>query len=208
MAGSHQAVRCRAVGGSRFDIFADGTRWRLLRILRSHAGWLTEGRLAAKLTPVSSGRDGGTADGRRLRTQLRHTHLPKLADRELVAWDAAEGVVRRTESTATVVDQFGELMEIVAETPDLSAGVVADERRREVLDILDAEPEPISRTHLSHELAKHAGDGEQTVRDVSISLHHHHLPKLEEAGLLDYDTDAETVTYCGPPALPTALAEL
>jgi len=34
---------------------------------------------------------------------------------------------------------------------------------------------------------------ESTVHDVHVSLHHRHLPKLDDAGLLDYDHDDRTV---------------
>lgn len=204
MAGSHQDVHRRYVAGSTFDICADRTRWQLLRVLRSHAGWLTEGRLAAKLVAAIPGKDE-QADGRGLRVKLRHTHLPKLADRDLLAWNEGEGVVRRTETTAAVVDRFADAMEIVADTADLSARSLADERRREILALLGAEPGPLSRAQLARAIA--TDDGRHSVTDLSIALHHKHLPKLEDSGLVEYDPEAETVAYSGPPELPAALPE-
>lgn len=205
MAGSHQDVHRRRVAGSTFDICADRTRWQLLRVLRSHAGWLTEGRLAAKLVAATPARDEPAAADRGLRVQLRHTHLPKLADRDLVAWNEGEGTVRRTETTAAVVDRFADAMELVADAADLSAGGLADERRREILALLGAEPGPLSRSQLARAIA--TGEDSQSARDVSIALHHKHLPKLEDSGLVAYDTEAETVAYRGPPELPAALPE-
>lgn len=204
MAGSHQDVHRRQVAGSTFDICADRTRWQLLRVLRSHAGWLTEGRLAAKLVAANPGTDG-EADGRGLRVKLRHAHLPKLSDRDLLAWNEGEGVVRRTETTAAVVDRFADVMELVADTADLSASLLADERRREVLALLGAEPGPLTRTQVAQAIA--TGADRQSAGDVSIALHHNHLPKLEDAGLVEYDSEAETVAYSGPPELPAALPE-
>lgn len=204
MAGSHQDVHRRRVAGSSFDICADRTRWQLLRVLRSHPGWLTEERLAAKLVAATPDGDGSAAD-RGLRVELRHTHLPKLADRDLLAWNEAEGIVRRTETTAAVVDRFAAAMELVAETADLSPSLLADERRREILALLGAEPGPLSRSQLADAIAR--GADRQSARDVSIALHHNHLPKLEASGLVEYETEAETVAYSGPPELPAALPE-
>lgn len=34
---------------------------------------------------------------------------------------------------------------------------------------------------------------------IQIQLHHVHLPKLEDAGLVEYDTDRRTVTLCISP---------
>lgn len=41
---------------------------------------------------------------------------------------------------------------------------------------------------------------------VEVDLHHVHLPKLADAGVIEHDPVAETVRYDGPEALATLLA--
>jgi hypothetical protein len=43
----------------------------------------------------------------------------------------------------------------------------------------------------------------QTVADVRATLHHNHLPQLDDAGLVDHDPADGTVAYQGHPDLPT-----
>lgn len=41
---------------------------------------------------------------------------------------------------------------------------------------------------------------------VAIDLHHVHIPKLADAGVIEHDPVAETIRYDGPEALATLLA--
>lgn len=45
-------------------------------------------------------------------------------------------------------------------------------------------------------------------RDVELALHHFDLPKLIEAGLVDYDRRTAAVSYIGDPALETCFESL
>lgn len=86
--------------------------------------------------------------------------------------------------------------------------VLADERRRHVL----------------YYLIEHAG-GEAGVADVAAhlrsvessapsadpetirtELHHRHLPRMEEAGLVDYDAPEAKIRYLGDPLVEDCLA--
>lgn len=209
MAGSKQNARRRETGALPFDVCADRTRWRLLRILQLQSGWITEGRLAAKLEAATADREEGTDANRRHRIRLRHTHLPKLADRNLLVWDEAEGRVRGTERTATVVDEFADLVELAGGEDGPPLDAFADERRRSVLALVETESGPVPRAQLAKAIATGDGPGstQSSVRAVEIDLHHHHLPKLAAAEVVEYDADEGTVTYCGPPQLPAALPE-
>jgi hypothetical protein len=42
--------------------------------------------------------------------------------------------------------------------------------------------------------------------DVASALHHVHLPKLEAAGVVDYDVRSDTIRYHGQPLLEEGLA--
>lgn len=37
--------------------------------------------------------------------------------------------------------------------------------------------------------------GTRDTESLRVELHHHHLPKLENAGLIEYDDRTETVRY-------------
>lgn len=97
---------------------------------------------------------------------------------------------------------------------------LAKERRRVVLDSLaEAEP-PVPVDDLARRVAARerrgdrAGEGEPgpgppegAVRRAHVSLHHTHLPKLEEAGLLDYDPDDQVVREAADPSALPGLGE-
>lgn len=77
---------------------------------------------------------------------------------------------------------------------DTVLALLADRRRRRVLDYL--------RDHGAgsaslEELVSHlAGDDGSPARErLGLSLRHVHLPKLAEAGVLDYDREAGRVRY-------------
>lgn len=50
------------------------------------------------------------------------------------------------------------------------------------------------------------GDASPTRESIELDLHHTHLPKLADAGFVEYDTRQGTVRYDEPPALQEWLA--
>lgn len=77
---------------------------------------------------------------------------------------------------------------------------IADRRRREILDILQQQETPVDRRDLAEEVATAERDtdpadlSEHAIESVEITLHHNHLPRLDEAGFLTYDTQQNLVT--------------
>lgn len=75
------------------------------------------------------------------------------------------------------------------------------EHRRAVVAIL-SETSPLSRPELTVRLAARVVDGETTSRlpdedtrrRLRLGLHHNHLPKLSEAGVVEYDDRQVTAT--------------
>jgi hypothetical protein len=57
----------------------------------------------------------------------------------------------------------------------------------------------------TRERAIPARDTPDSADSVRVSLVHAHLPRLADLGILDYDTETETVTYYGNPALESFL---
>lgn len=68
--------------------------------------------------------------------------------------------------------------------------LLADEERRALLAILLERDDETSLDDLRARLAERIGDE----RHAGVRLHHVHLPKLDEAGLLNYDTETHVVT--------------
>ncbi|WP_440771116.1 DUF7344 domain-containing protein [Natronorubrum sp. DTA28] len=84
--------------------------------------------------------------------------------------------------------------------------LLADRRRRAVLEYLDDTDEPVSLNELADHVALEeqgwargaiAGCGDAllgTRRRVRISLRHHHVPKLAAADVVEFDLEANTVS--------------
>ncbi|MFC7081107.1 DUF7344 domain-containing protein [Halorussus caseinilyticus] len=79
--------------------------------------------------------------------------------------------------------------------------VLADGYRRRVLAYLDDTDDGIAAFS---ELVEHVADdsdGESTDdhERIAVNLHHNHLPKLEDANVVEYDPRSEVVRYRGDP---------
>ncbi|WP_340674441.1 DUF7344 domain-containing protein [Natrinema zhouii] len=69
--------------------------------------------------------------------------------------------------------------------------LLADTTNRAVLTVLTDASHGLSVTEIAEQLVlEDEGNIEQTV----ISLHHNHLPRLDEAGFIKYDCDESIVT--------------
>ncbi|MFB9807689.1 hypothetical protein ACFFQF_21850 [Haladaptatus pallidirubidus] len=93
------------------------------------------------------------------------------------------------------------MMDKNSSTDELTASdlhsLLAVERRRLVLDILTGIITTVELRELATEIAERE-DGtdvadEDTIEHVIIELHHNHLPRLDDAGLVDYDPDSHTI---------------
>ena len=75
------------------------------------------------------------------------------------------------------------------------------ERRRTVLDIVEDRSPPLDLGTLATAVgAVELDDVEPdpaTIERISITLHHNHLPRLADAGVLDYDPTSNHVTAVG-----------
>lgn len=86
--------------------------------------------------------------------------------------------------------------------------LLAADRRQLALDLLAGQTTSIELEELAAGVAARE-DGadrvdEEAVQRVAISLHHCHLPKLAESGLLDYDPTTRQVDPKGTTQLPGA----
>jgi hypothetical protein len=76
--------------------------------------------------------------------------------------------------------------------------LLSSNRRRAALEELAVRSAPVELDELAATIAERETDGravdEARVECVAISLHHNHLPKMNDLGLVDYDTATNRVT--------------
>lgn len=74
--------------------------------------------------------------------------------------------------------------------------LLAAERRRLALDVLAGSSVPVDLEELARRIAEresgNPADG-RTVERVAVSLHHAHLPRMDEVGVLDYDPEENRI---------------
>lgn len=200
-------VPTRSRSNSRTDVLAalsNGRRRRILAAL-DRASPATEQELARLVAAAE--REARPADVERehvrsIRIDLRHAQLPALADADLVAWDRAEETVI---GTARMVLPDGDVRTVVELDDDVWDDLfecLASRRRRIVLDTVRADDDRMAREDLAHEVARREDGGSS--EEVLTSLHHVHLPKLADAGLVEVGSDGGSVSYDGPSVLAVA----
>lgn len=204
-----QEARRREMYTQLFDLLADETRRRIIRVLQGNSGPISEQRLAERLAAMES--DSGKTKSETAETlsvRLYHVHLPKLAESELIEWDRTAQTVFRSDYPLDEIHRFEE--RISTNGWGSIASALADGRRRRALAILEARDEPITREELADELASREASGQRAeplIEKISLQLHNHYLPKLEEVDLVRYDPDESTVEYRGPSTLTRVLPE-
>ena len=95
----------------------------------------------------------------------------------------------------------------VALTPSIETvfQILRDERRCDICRFLVTDaPGVVTVDEIADELA----DDERDRRRLALNCHHRHLPKLDDAGLIEYDPRSNTVRYWGQPTLEKWLEHL
>jgi hypothetical protein len=90
---------------------------------------------------------------------------------------------------------------LAAVTSELSANerhrLLSAERRRLALDVVTNRSTPLDLGAVARAVATRETDADvpddATVERVAISLHHVHLPKLHDAGVVRYDTETNQI---------------
>lgn len=74
--------------------------------------------------------------------------------------------------------------------------LLASNRRRAILRYLSARPgEPVDIDELADFLLAHGEEADR--QNILLSLHHVHLPKLADAGVITYQRDQRQLIYRG-----------
>jgi hypothetical protein len=84
-------------------------------------------------------------------------------------------------------------------TTDLSTDeihrILSSQTRRETINYFRQNP---SKYHSREDIAEYLeGETEDNIEDITIKLHHNHLPMLEEVGFILYEPDRNKITYLG-----------
>lgn len=189
----------------------DPCQQRILSILLEHSRAMTDRDIALQLaaretdTPPS---DVAETDLQRRLVDLHHRYVPKLEALGLIERHP-EGIVaaERLRSGLT------ELLLSPGRDPDIRrdtlTAVLARPRRQYILTTLAREDQPRGLDELAAELPAREQIPETTVESgaglpLPVVLHHVDLPRLDEAGLIEYDRDEKTITP--EPALATIVA--
>ena len=82
-----------------------------------------------------------------------------------------------------------------AEKCDELLQLLCHRHRRQILRFLDTQP---TNTATVDELVEHV-DSQSGETSLSTEMHHVHLPKLADSGLIEWDSRSETVRYYPEP---------
>lgn len=86
-----------------------------------------------------------------------------------------------------------------ADSLDTYFAILSDQRRRRIIDCLREYRNPMALSDLADEVAVREYDTRITeipaekVKQIYTSLYHVHVPKMEDAGLVEYDQDTDLV---------------
>lgn len=131
--------------------------------------------------------------------ELTALHLPRLTDVGLV--DREDGTVEVTDHPALRDPKIERLLEPDTHEWDDVLHCLANEYRRVTLTSLTRNGGVMQRRRLAVEVSVMVHGDDDDVERVLQQLHHVHLPKLADAGIVSYDVDEKRVRYVGHPDL-------
>lgn len=162
---------------------------------------MTEAELARSIADANESATASDPD--RIQATLRHSHLPKLADLDLVKWDRAAATVAPGDHPIRKDPRFRKLLTATDERWTATTTVHSNAGRRATAAVLLGATGPTTRSDLAETLADSEAETlSESPEEVAVTLHHFHLPKLAEVGLIEYDSDEGTVRPTGDVGLP------
>ena len=187
----------------------------VLAILQDQTSPLSERELATHLV-AEEGEKSLVAvtseEAAEVHADLHHVHLPRLTAASLVERDSEAETVTTTNHPVLDDPQLKMIIEADEDGLDAVLANLASQRRRTVLAVLADSDGPMSREDLATAVRRKAeADSQRTSvepggngsTNVLASLHHVHLPNLDETGLVTYDAEEGTAVYEGHPVFET-----
>ena len=209
-------TECATAHANRTNLLLDALASRRRRVVLAsvarESAPVSVGELATRTAASVRETAAGEVDDaarERARAGLVHRDLPTLAEADLVEWDREAGAVAPTDDTVLDDSRIRRVIESPDGDWDDVLGALAHERRRVVLSVLVDHGGAIAPRNLARRTVARERDVEaastspDAVERALTSLHHVHLPKLCDAGLL-VDDDLKTVRYAGHPDLDEA----
>lgn len=193
-----------------FSALSHGRRRGILRLLRDRTSPVGLQELATHLAADEDDKallEVTTRDVEVVYAGLAHAHLPKLEDAGLVAWNRRKNTVITTPHPVLPDPKLRRILDTTQEGWDDVLAALAHRHRRIVLSVLAEHEGTMTRADLATEAIDREHDvpdeGQPTLTasELLVQLHHVHLPKLHQAGLVSYDAAEGTASYEGHPTL-------
>ena len=186
-----------------YDVLRHPRRLRLLEVLGTYRTRLTLEELTTELVERES-LEVSTGQARHdVRVSLVHNHLPRLAEYDIVEWDAETGAELVDDPPVHPADLAALLEMCDGEDGTRLLEALVHPVRMRIVSVLSAHEGAVSVDRVASTIAD-SDVGPSDPDRAAVSLHHSHLPRLADAGVLEYDTDAGIVSR---PARPVPVRE-
>ncbi|MCU4802368.1 hypothetical protein OB920_18485 [Halobacteria archaeon HArc-gm2] len=189
------------------DVYSSDRRQAVLAVLTELGGSGTLSEIVTEVAERETTEDMSEEQKqKRVWTSLRQLHMPRLDDSGLVDYiDVDEPTV--TDNGRAVREIMEQIEAQYAGQLDVDLSLAYDllqnRRRRWVIELLataDGGPKQLDLLGLSKEVA--AGENEKPIPELTdterkrvyVSLYQTHLPRLDQAGIVDFDHEQGTVT--------------
>lgn len=150
-------------------------------------------------------------DERSIRVSLHHRHLPVLVSADLLSLDG-DAVAAGAHRLLSHPGVDAAALEHCRADWDALGAVFGQERRYLAVSVLADASLPVGLASLSRLVAAERvgdiGPDAPVFQDFESRLHHVDLPILDDAGVVDYDVEAQQVTAVSKPDLPIPICAL
>lgn len=176
------------------DCFAVTRCRRILVILENNSTRMTGKTLAETLGAIEKDvlTTNLSADYiSQIQTSLHHNHLPRLDAVGLIDWNRDRGTVRLEDHPVVSSPDFNQLLMRLKHESDEIAESIANEKRRAILGILQSKGRRLTVDMLVREISVRYSDTYlfDSTEAIRLQLHHRHLPRFDEAGIINYDDE-------------------
>ncbi len=194
-----------------YRALANERRQALLSVLRQHDTPVSESQLARFVAARETGDSPNavaTADYERVQLSLHHVHLPHLEAAGLIARidddqiDCTQHSFWVSSAVRTLLPQD----QAAPDTTTIAFDLLADDRRRAILTLLKGQQE-LTVEAVAEELAE-TPLSVQELPKLTAELVHCHLPKLEEANVVEVDSSGSRIRYTGNVVLEEWFSEV